>query len=96
MINAVLQFLQMCRNIRIKFLSWVSMYTTLTFLGTRVIQTNPSKFDKRLFPDIYLCRLRLKQGREIHDLIFSGREYQRDAPVKDMLVLNKSSFGLGM
>ena len=41
------------------------MYTTLTFLGKRVIQTNPSKFDERLFSDIYLCRLRLKQGRII-------------------------------
>ena len=29
MINAVSQFLQMCRNIRIKFLSWAYMYTTL-------------------------------------------------------------------
>ena len=28
MINAVSQFLQMCRNIRIKFLLWVYMYTT--------------------------------------------------------------------
>ena len=65
------------------------------FLGKRVIQTHPSKCDERLFSDIYLCRLRLKQGREIHDLIFSGREYQRDAPVKDMLVLNTSSIGLG-
>ena len=46
------------------------MYTTLTFLGKHVIQTNPSKFDERLFSDIYLCRLRLKQGREIHDFIF--------------------------
>ena len=29
------------------------MYTTLKFLGKRVIQTNPSKFDERLFSDIY-------------------------------------------
>ena len=32
-----------------------------------MIQTNPSIFDERLFSDIYLCRLRLKQGREIQD-----------------------------
>ena len=41
------------------------MYATLTFLGKRVIHTNPSKFDEKLFSDIYLSRLRLKQGREI-------------------------------
>ena len=52
-----------------------------------MIQTNPSKFDERLFSDIYLCKLRLKQGREIHDFIFLGREVQRDTPEKDMLVL---------
>ena len=42
-------------------------HTTITFLGKRVIQTKPSKFDERLFLDIYLCRLRLKEGREIQD-----------------------------
>ena len=47
------------------------MYTTITFLGKRVLQTNPSKFDERLFSAIYLCRLRLKQGREIQDFVFS-------------------------
>ena len=62
----------------------------------QVIQTNPSKFDVRLFSDIYLCRLPLKQGREIHDLMFWGREFQRDAPPKDVLVLNKSRLGLGL
>ena len=40
LINAVSQFLQMCRNTRIKFLSWAYMYTTLRSLGKRVIQTN--------------------------------------------------------
>ena len=38
-------------------------------LGKRVIQTNPSKFDERLFSDIYMCRLRLKRRTEIHDYI---------------------------
>ena len=72
LINAVSHFLQLCRNIRIKFLSWAYMYTTLE----RVIQTNPSKLDEMLFSGIYLCRLLLKQGREM----FLGREFQRDAP----------------
>ena len=70
LINAISQFLQMCRNIRIKFLSRAYMYTTLKYLGKCVIQTNPSKFDESLFSDICLCRLRLKQGRELHDFIF--------------------------
>ena len=43
------------------------MYTTLKMLGTCVIQTNLSKFDKRLFSKLYLCRSLLKQGREIQD-----------------------------
>ena len=70
----------------------IHVYNTQLFLGKRVIQINPFKFDERLFSDIYLCR---NKEREIHDFIFSGREFQRDAPAKDMLVLNKSSLGLG-
>ena len=54
LINAVSQFLQTCRNLGIKFLSWAYMYTTLRFLGKCVIQTNPSKFDERLFSNIYI------------------------------------------
>ena len=46
------------------------MYTTLESLGKHVIKTSPSKFDERLFSEICLCRLRLKQGREIQELIF--------------------------
>ena len=42
---------------------------TIKFLGKRVIQINPSKFDERLFSDIYMCRLRLKRRTEIHDYI---------------------------
>ena len=38
------------------------MYTTLKFLGKRLIQINPSKSDKRIFSDKYLYRSRLKQG----------------------------------
>ena len=62
-----------CRNISIKFLPWAYMYTTLNFVGKRVIQTNPSELDERLFSDIYLCILRLKQGREIHDFILKNK-----------------------
>ena len=54
--------MQKHRN-KILFLS--AMYTKLNFLCKHVIQTNPSKFDEMLFSDISLCRLRLKQGREI-------------------------------
>ena len=58
-------------------------------------QTNQSTFDEKLLSEIYLCRLRLKQRRQIQDFIFGGREFQRDAPAKDRLVFNKSSLGLG-
>ena len=68
----------MCRNIGNKFLSWTYMYTTLKHLGKRVIQTNPSKFVETLFSDIYLCRLRLKQGREIQDFVFWRMEFHSE------------------
>ena len=49
------------------------MYTIQNFLGKHVIQTNLSKFDERLFShsQTYLCRLHLKQGREIHIYILT-------------------------
>ena len=34
-----------------------------------MIQTDPSRFDERLLSEVYLCRLRLKQGREIQEFI---------------------------
>ena len=43
----------------------VSMHHSV--IGKHVMQTNPSKFDERLFSAIYLCRLRLKQRREIQE-----------------------------
>ena len=59
------------------------MYTTLKYLGKRVIQKNPSNFDERLFSDIYLCRLRLKQGREIYEReVERGRERGREGVVE--------------
>ena len=74
------------------------MYTTIICLGKRVIKTNPSKFDERLSQK-YVCEItfetRITRLQEILDFIFWGREFQRDAPAKDMLVLNKSSLGLG-
>ena len=53
------------------------MYTSLKMLGTCVIQTNLSKFDKRLFSKIYLCRSLLKQEK-YRIFIFWGREFQRE------------------
>ena len=38
---------------------------------------------------------RITRLQEVQDFIFWGREFQRDAPAKDMLVLNKSSLDLG-
>ena len=72
LVNAVPQ---MCRNIGIKFLPWTYMQTTIKFLGNHVIQTNLSKFDERLCSDIYLCRLHLKQGKEVQNFILWGREF---------------------
>ena len=54
-------------------------YNTQFLLGKHVIQTNPSKFDERLFSDIHMCGLRLRQRREIQDFMkFWGRERGRD------------------
>ena len=48
----------------------IHVYNT-QFLLANVIQTNLSKSDKRLFLDVYLCRLHLKHGKEnLHDFIF--------------------------
>ena len=44
LINVVSQFLQ---TLELNFFHGHTMYTTLTFLGKRVIQVNPSKFDER-------------------------------------------------
>ena len=70
------------------------MYMTL-FLDKNVTQTSQSKFRAMLFLEIYLCRLRLKQGSETQDFLFWGRELEKDAPAKDIPVLNKSRLGLG-
>ena len=49
----------------------------------------------RLCSEIYLCRFLLKHERETQDLIFGGREFQKDAPENERLLLNKSILGLG-
>ena len=74
----------------------IHVYSTQISLGKRVIQTNPSKLDERLFSDIYLCRLRLNKEEKYIIFKLIGKEFQRDAPAKVMLVLNKSSFVLRM
>ena len=55
LINAVSQFLQMCRNIRIKFLSWAYMYTILKFVGKHVIQTNPQERERERDQCVSVC-----------------------------------------
>ena len=37
------------------------MYKTLSFFGKRVIQTNPSKFDERLFSQTYICAVYVEE-----------------------------------
>ena len=49
------------------------MYATLTFLGKHVIKTNPSKFDERLFSDVFvkiMFETRITRLQEIQDFIF--------------------------
>ena len=41
----------MYRNIGNKFISWTYMYTAIKFDLANVIQTDPSKFDERLFSE---------------------------------------------
>ena len=48
----------------------IHVYNNQFFGDKHVIQTNLSKFDERLFSDIYLCRQRLKQEREMQDFMF--------------------------
>ena len=57
-------------------------------------QVNQSLTYDRLSSEIYLCRFLLKHERETQDLIFGGREFQRDVPENERLLLNKSIVGL--
>ena len=55
-----------------------------TFLRQTCDLNSSSKFDEGLFLDTYLRRLRLKQGREIHDYVLrqgvpEGRSSERYA-----------------
>ena len=58
-------------------------------------QVNQNLTHDRLSSERYPCRFRLKPERETHDLIFGGREFQRDVPENESLLLNKSILGLG-
>ena len=74
------------------------MYTTIKYLGNMWLkQIHPSL--TKGYSHKYVCEItfetRIKSLQEIQDFIFWGREFQRDAPAKDMLVLNKSILGLG-
>ena len=58
-----------------------------------ITQANQNLTYDRLSSERYLFRL--KHERETQDLSFTGREFQRDAPENESLLLNKSILGLG-
>ena len=70
------------------------MYTTIKFLGKRVIQTNPSVLTKG-YSQTYICADYVWNNEEKYKTMLWGREFQRDALSKDMLILNKSIISLG-
>ena len=76
------------------------MYTTVKYLGKHVIKANPSQFYERLFSEICLWRLGLKQGLQDYKkyrILYFEAESSRGMLQQRiyMLVLNKSSLGLG-
>ena len=101
LINAVTQCSYKCaetseQNFSVS-LTYLYVYNIQIF-RQHVIKTNPSKFDER-YSQKYVREITFETGitrlQEIQDFIFRGREFQRNAPAKDMLVLNRSSLGLG-
>ena len=64
------------------------MYTTL-ILGKNATQTGQSKCDEMLFSDIYLCADYVSNIEEKYRILH-GKEFQRDVPAKDILVLTTS------
>ena len=71
LVNAVSQSCYKCAETsELNFFHGYTCIQHSVILDNHVIQTNPSKFDKRLFSDIYLYRLRLKQRREMQDFTF--------------------------
>ena len=69
------------------------MFTTLTFLGKRVIQTNPFKFDERLFSDIIIFVQITFETRKRNYILRPGVPEGRSS--EGYAVFNKSSLGLG-
>ena len=68
------------------------MYTKINFIGKHVIQTNPSKFAKG-YSETYICADNVcSKGENYMIFMFWGGEFQKDAPMKEIIVLNKSSF----
>ena len=73
LINAATQSsYKMCRNIGIKFRSWTYMYICNTKNFRQTCDSSKSvKFGERWLSEIYLCRLHLKQGRQIQEFVFN-------------------------
>ena len=68
------------------------MCTTL-ILGKNVTQRHQSKIKEKLPLEIYLCRLCLKQGREIQD--FRVRESEREREYRTVVFINRVIYGEG-
>ena len=96
MINAVLQRSYKCTETsELNFFSWTwHVYNNQKFRQTCDSNKSVQIWRKVSLTQIFVGRLRLKQGREIQDFMFWGKEFRRDAQAKDMLVLNKSSLAL--
>ena len=67
------------------------LYEIVYIINSKLMtQVNQNLTHDRLSSERYLCRFRLKHDREMQDLMFGGREFQRDAPENERLLLNKS------
>ena len=67
------------------------MYATINFIGKHVIQINPSKSAKG-YSETYICADNVcNKGENYMIFMFWGGEFQKDAPTKEIIVLNKSS-----
>ena len=82
----------MCRNIKIQSHSWDSymhMYTALKFLGKHDSNKSVQVWWKVILKNIFLQIMfeTQKRNTEIQKFISGGRKFQKDAAVKDMLLL---------
>ena len=82
----------MCRNVGNKFISWTYIYTTITFLGKHVIQTNLYKFHDMSFSDIcvqipFATRKRNTGFYVLRQGIPEGRSSEGYASFKQVLAL---------